>query len=586
MSHFRPPIVVIDFHTDGLPERLIFEEPRDILLATSLEQVRPVLIAAERAASGGFYVAGFVSYEAAPAFDKALVVRNNPSMPLAWFGVFDSPSMDGAAMSNNLYTLTPWTCSVSQDRYRADLDAIQDAIGQGETYQINYTMRLRSALLGDSFALYSKMRAAQNSSYCAYIDTGEHQILSASPELFFLVEHNRIVTRPMKGTVPRGQSASDDKTAIEWLRNSPKNRAENVMIVDLLRNDLGRVAQVGLVTVTSLCEVETYPTLHQMTSTIEAELKSGVTLEQIFAALFPCGSVTGAPKISSTRIIASRETTTREIYCGAIGLIKPGFTEAIFNVAIRTAWIDSATDKIEYGVGGGITADSNVNEEFEEAMTKAKIVDGGHNDFKLLETMKRMHGYYVLLSFHIDRLKASAEYFGFRYDRETVQKALDMEAVRRPFDSWRVRLTLSREGVATIDSQELVEPNPLPLPVRLANKHIDRSNEFFYHKTTNRGIYDDHRVGSDNVYDVLLWNDDGEITEFTTGNIVIEIDNKKITPPISSGLLAGTFRRQLLVSGTVIEQIVAREDLANASRIWLINSVRGWLPVRLIADVG
>jgi para-aminobenzoate synthetase/4-amino-4-deoxychorismate lyase len=190
------------------------------------------------------------------------------------------------------------------------------------------------------------------------------------------------------------------------------------------------------------------------------------------------------------------------------------------------------------------------------------------------------------LSFHIDRLKASAEYFGFRYDRETVQKALDMEAVRRPFDSWRVRLTLSREGVATIDSQELVEPNPLPLPVRLANKHIDRSNEFFYHKTTNRGIYDDHRVGSDNVYDVLLWNDDGEITEFTTGNIVIEIDNKKITPPISSGLLAGTFRRQLLVSGTVIEQIVAREDLANASRIWLINSVRGWLPVRLIADVG
>jgi len=581
------PLLLFDFYEEGnRPRRLCFTDPEQIFVADSISQVRSVLIAAECAAREGFYVAGFVSYEAAPAFDPALVVRDRSRLPLAWFAVFGPTSISSVeasleTKSEHQLSTFEWQSSISHAAYCKNVAAIFEAIARGDTYQVNYSMRLRAKFEGGSVAYYERLRSAQRARYCAYLDIGKHQILSASPELFFRTSGNRIVTRPMKGTARRGRYTAEDDLLQAHLRASAKEQAENVMIVDLIRNDLGRIAETGTVKVTRLFEIEKYPTVLQMTSTVEADLKRGTTLEEILSALFPCGSVTGAPKVSTMKLIAQLEDSAREIYCGAIGLLKPG-GDCEFNVAIRTLVIDSITGAAVYGVGSGITWGSTPQSEYEEALAKAKVLTEQRPAFKLLETMKLESGRYTLLGRHLQRLTDSARYFDIPLSLTAVQDALKEYATNYSTEPRRVRLLVSQEGEVEIECQRLEDLPCGSLPVRLADKPICSSNIMLYHKTTHLEIYEAHRGGGFDTFDTLLWNEQGKVTEFTRGNFVVELDGRLWTPPVNCGLLAGTLRAELLASGQITERVVRLDEISNSLAIWFINSVRGWQQVHLV----
>ena len=367
------PAAVLDF-PDDCPEagRAFFTRPAEVVSARTHEEVRPALRRVERAAAEGLYAVGFVAYEAAPAFDRALAVKQHPTdLPLLWFGLFDRPSEIQTAAGE--FRVSGWKPSITRDEYERNVEAVREAIARGDTYQTNYTFRLRAHFDGDALAFYRHLSARQRADYCAFLDTGRHQILSASPELFFRLSGRHLFTRPMKGTARRGGTPEEDAAQSRWLEGSEKNRAENVMIVDLMRNDLGRVAETGSVRASDLCRVEAYPTVFQMTSAVEARLRDGATLGDVLAALFPSGSVTGAPKVSTMRLIAALEDSPRGVYCGGVGLIEPG-GGAVFNVAIRTAVIDAETGAAEYGTGGGITWDSAPADEYDEALAKAALL--------------------------------------------------------------------------------------------------------------------------------------------------------------------------------------------------------------------
>lgn len=363
-----------DFSADGWGEApLRFIRPRLLLVAHRLDAVPAVLARADALARAGEWVAGFVTYEAGAAFDPAFRFRPRSALPFAWFGVFDAPAAGDAPAAAGAVRCDGWRPGVGRERYDADIGRILDHIRAGDVYQINQTIRLHGRFDGDPRALYERLRAGQPEGYCARLDLGRHRILSLSPELFFRRDGRRLMSKPMKGTLARGDTPAADRLRADALRGSAKNRAENLMIVDLIRNDMSRVARPHSVGVPELFAVETYPTVHQMTSTVSAELRPDADLADIFAALFPCGSVTGAPKIKAMEIIAGLEPEPRGIYCGAIGLLKPG-GDAIFNVAIRTLALDGLTGRAEYGVGGGITADSVAHDEYEEMRAKARIL--------------------------------------------------------------------------------------------------------------------------------------------------------------------------------------------------------------------
>jgi para-aminobenzoate synthetase/4-amino-4-deoxychorismate lyase len=356
------------------------------------------------------------------------------------------------------------------------------------------------------------------------------------------------------------------------------------MIVDLLRNDLGRIAAVGSVQVPDLFTIERYPTVFQMTSTVEATLRSDIGLPEIFQALFPCGSVTGAPKISTMGHIAALEDEPRGVYCGAIGIVQPG-GDAVFNVAIRTLVRDTQTGITEYGVGGGITWDSTAEEEWAETETKAAVLTrtSPHQDFALLETLRLEDGLYVLRERHLSRLADSAAYFKRPVNIENVTRALDGFARDHPEGIWRVRLCVAPDGKPSVEGAAFAFSVAEPLPVMLADAPIDNQNVFLFHKTTRREVYDEHRRAlPEGIYDALLWNTQGEVTEFTSANIVAEIEGIRWTPPRQAGLLAGTFRSELLEAGEIRTRTLTIAEIAAASRLWLINSVRGWVPVRLV----
>lgn len=426
------------------------------------------------------------------------------------------------------------------DEYDASIKSIKQSIENGDTYQINYTIRLNSEFEGDDLVFFEKLKKAQASNYCAYINTGGYRILSASPELFFHLEGDHLTTRPMKGTINRGKSFAEDETNASWLYHSEKNRAENVMIVDLLRNDLGMIAEPGTVEVPKLFEIEHYPTVHQMTSTITAKIPAKTQLIDIFKALFPCGSITGAPKISTMDIITELETAPREVYCGAIGYITPNH-EAIFNVPIRTVVINQQTGIASYGVGGGITWDSTVEDEYHEILAKAKLLEVNRPEFQLLESILLHDGEFFLLDEHLERLHHSAEYFALPHNLAEIRHTLDGFANKNSHGELKIRLLLAKSGETIIDAQPVTQPKT-PLVVTLADQPIDKSNPFLYHKTTNRLVYSPFQKKFPHVYDVLLWNAERELTEFTNGNVVLEISGILWTPPIKSGLLAGTYR--------------------------------------------
>jgi len=597
---------------------LHFANPHRVIFTERLQDVLPALREIEDAVNNGFHAAGFLSYESAPAFDSAHVTRAERSdpelaegerrrsaargdIPLLWFGLYPQPRLISLPQPASPKPALVWSPTVSRETYNSAIEQVKNQIADGRTYQVNYTMRLRTDFNADAWNFFLHLAQSQNN-HAAYVDTGRFVIASASPELFFQLEGETVTCRPVKGTTRRGRTTLEDVEQAEWLKESEKNRAENVMIVDMIRNDLGRIAKTGSVRVPELFATEKYPTLWQMTSTVKAQ--TDVSLIKIFRALFPCASITGAPKVSTMRIISELETTPRKIYTGSIGYIAPN-RKAKFNVAIRTALIDRETRTAEYGVGGGIVWDSESGDEYAEALLKARALTESSPQFSLLETMlwTPEEGFF-LRDKHITRLLDSAEYFGFSFSSQlwwsSKRRGLDTNfvdstaaAVSRPpltkeiietrlneissrfTSSQRVRLLIDKFGEIQIEHAPF-ESVDKTLRVHLANKPINSNEVFLFHKTTYREMYDSAKKDFPDYDDVLLFNERNELTEFTLGNLVVEMDGKLYTPPISCGLLAGTFRDYLIETGQVEERVIRVDEIEKCGKVFLVNSVRKW----------
>ena len=563
-----------------------FVDPVAIVQTSYASDVKACLSAIEdRVRRERLFAAGFVSYEAAAAFGLPVAASSPGDLPLVCFGLFRRGGVATLATlpEGRPHRTGAWIPSIDRAEYDAAVRQIKERIAAGDTYQINFTFRLNARFDGDPRSLLGQLAAAQAGEWGAWVETGAHAICSASPELFFTLAGGRIVCRPMKGTAPRGLYTADDEKQALLLQTSEKNRAENVMVVDMVRNDLGRIARYGTVKVVSLYDVERFPAHWQMTSEVNADLtEASSTLARVFEALFPSGSVTGAPKHSSMNIIRALETAPRGIYTGAIGYLTPE-GDAHFNVAIRTVTVDKRRGVAEFGVGSGIVWDSTERDEYAECLLKAAILTeqgsrahpAGVADFELLETMKwTPTGGFALLDRHLARLADSAGYFGFSLSRDNIAEALAAATRGRTVPA-RVRLRVSRGGEVACDVSDLV-PAPGIVRVAVAAAPVDRRNVFLYHKTTRRDVYEAAQASRPEAGAVILWNEAREITEATTHNIVAEIGGRRITPPIECGLLAGTMRAELLDAGEIAAGRITVEDLRSATGVWLINSVSGW----------
>ena len=553
-----------------------------ILEAREIGEVVDVLAEVEREVARGRWVAGFVCYEAAPAFDPVMEVSGAASpLPLAWFAVSRTRRPAGS-LGGGPYTLKPWESRLSKDDYHQSVEHIRQRIRAGDTYQVNFTFRLEAVFEGSAEAFYRDLVNAQACGYGALVDTGRWVVASASPELFFEWRHGRIVSKPMKGTRHRGLMLAADEEERARLESSEKDRAENLMIVDMVRNDLGRISRVGTVKVPALFTTEKYDTVWQLTSTVEAEPLAGTSLTDVFGALFPCASITGAPKVSTMGIIERLEHDRRGVYCGAVGFGGPGVggeAEWAFNVAIRTVVIDRATSRAIYGTGGGITYDSTTTGEYNEAFLKAAVLERRSASFDLIETIRwSAEGGFWLLDRHFARLIDSARYFDVPLDPAEIRAAL-RAAVAGRSGSLRLRLAVSRAGTISVETGHV--PASAIVVAAVDSMPVDPSDVFLYHKTSNRTMYDEATARSANVDDVILVNPSGEVTETTIGNLAVEIDGSWSTPPTAAGLLPGSFRAELIATGRLSERSITVAELKSASRLARVNALRGWEPMEL-----
>jgi len=562
---------------------LVFTNPVDVLQTRSPEEVLATLAEIERGVNEEkLFAAGFLTYEAASGFDPAFVTHSDNRLPLVCFGLFSEAQHLDELVQPDRERPEPirWHMATPQSEYIKNLSAIKQQIELGNTYQINYTVRERANNVVNPWELF--MNAAADAPYATYIECSDHAIVSASPELFFKLDNQQLVSKPMKGTAPRGLTSAGDLELREDLQGSYKNRAENVMITDMVRNDLGRIAKPGTVNVSSLFEIEKYRTVWQMTSTVSAETESSVA--EIFQALFPCASITGAPKVASINIIADLEDSPREIYTGAIGYIGPN-RQARFSVAIRTALINKETREAVYGIGGGIVWDSDPDEEYRECLTKAKILTSTNSaeNFELLETLLLVpESGLFLVDEHLDRMQASAAYFDFAFDRKIILEALGDLKDRLPSQRYRIRLLLRRDGQLRImETPVLLDDGLAQQRIRLAREPINIDTPFIYHKTTRRDQYERALNMAEDGDDVLLWNKDGFITETSIANVIVNIDGELCTPPVECGLLAGTYREWLLRKGDIKERKIRVSELAPATELTLMNSVRGQYSAKL-----
>lgn len=580
----RPHVLFESFLPGKEGRSFRFERLERTLAAKAPQEVVPLLAEIESAVAAGAHAAGFVSFEAAPGLDPALPACSGGALPLAWFGLFSERVAvePGAAVAAGACRLLAPEPAWDFPAYADAFGKIREHIAAGDSYQVNLTFRERFRFAGDAFALYRQLCAAQPAAFCAWFDCGDVAIASASPELFFARRGRRITMRPMKGTAPRGGEAAEDGRLREQLAASPKERAENLMIVDLVRNDLGRIAETGSVQVPRLFAVESYPTLHQMTSTVTARLQENAGLTDIFRALFPCGSVTGAPKRRSMAIIRELEEGCRGLYCGAIGFVSPG-EEAVFSVAIRTAVLDLSRGEGELGVGSGVTADAEADAEYRECLGKAAFLAEQAEPLELVETLRwEANRGYLLLERHLQRLAVSAAALGFACDPGEIGRQL-LAAAPGGAGRHKVRLRLAVDGKVMITS-ELLTPQvyrSATARVALAAEPVDSRDPLLYHKTTWRPWYDGVLERHPGCLDVLFCNRRGEVTEGTLHNLVVEVAGRLVTPPVASGLLPGTLRRELLERGVLSEAVIRREELLSSRRLWLINSVRGWRRVTL-----
>lgn len=556
-----------------------YTNPVKTLEAWHIDEVKPLLNTLEALVeTQELFAAGFVSYEAAGAFDPAFKLHPpRKGLPLLSFTLFRE-LRQGSLESLFPYTQEipdlNWTTGCTKEKYLSDICKIKEEIAQGNTYQVNYTFSLKSKTADSPRRYFRQFIQSGNPAYGAYIEHPEWTILSMSPELFFSLEGQKIHCRPMKGTAPRGETTQRDQKIKQWLYNSEKNRAENLMIVDMIRNDLGRICSE--VKTTSLFEIESYPTVFQMTSRVEGRTEAG--LADLFTALFPCASITGAPKVSTMNIIRQLEEEPRGLYTGAIGYIHPG-RKIQMNVAIRTLYWNKEEQDAYYHVGGGIVWDSEASEEYQEALLKSKVIQKQSAvDFDLFETIRwtPQEGFYLLQE-HLHRIKSSAAYWNIPFDLPLLNSTLKQIEGSLKEDS-RIKLTLKRDGNLCWESY------PLPLAVKapriaVSDSKVNPDNPLLYHKTTKREVYELNK--KEGFFDTLLRNSRDELTEFTIGNLFLELDGVLYTPPLHCGLLPGTFRARLLKEGKIKEKTLFIQDLEQASRIYLGNGLRGLVEVYL-----
>jgi para-aminobenzoate synthetase / 4-amino-4-deoxychorismate lyase len=591
------PYVLLDDSLTPGGRSLLYAEPEHIVSAHEPGEVEAALDAISDGLARGLHAAGFFSYELGLCLEQRLegLLPAGRRVPLLWIGLFCAPrplddagtrawlEANGAAERAKISDLH---LSWSRQQYAQAFNKVEDYIAAGDVYQINLTLKYHFAFEGNPVALYAALRRKQRVAHGALIVTPDLSVLSLSPELFFRREGKHMSARPMKGTAPRGRTPREDARLKTWLAMDEKQRAENLMIVDLLRNDLGRVAKIGSVEVTDLFTVETYRSVHQMTSGIEAELRSDMGLKDMLRALFPCGSVTGAPKVRAMEIISELEGDARGVYTGAIGYIAPS-GDAEFNVAIRTVVLDQSGG--EMGIGGGIVADSKEESEFEECLLKAHFLTKVDAPFELIETLRFESGKgFHLLERHLARLKSSADHFGYPFSREAVLAALDEEAARVQAPIAMVRLLLAEDGSLTVTSTAIVLPTKDTVwRFVISDQRLDEKDPLFYHKTTRRQFYDqemERQKALTGCDEVIFLNKKGELTEGTRTTLFIELDGRLFTPALACGLLPGTLREELLdlPRAAASEAVLSPQDLLSADRIYLGNSVRGLIRAELM----
>lgn len=569
-----------------------FHFPQHILAPHHASELPAFFRAVEEETARGRFVAGFFSYECGQALGPKPASAPSPT-PLAWFGVYErceffeplEPLPAQEAISLDAPQL-----SLDEAAYAERIDAIHEWIRRGDVYQLNFTLPLRFAAQAAPSALFAHGLRRQPANYAAFLHWSESKYaLSFSPELFFRIDAQadarRMTTRPMKGTAPRGRTLDEDRAQAEWLRSDEKNRAENLMIVDLLRNDLGRLCEYGSVVVDELFAVEKLPTLWQMTSTIRGDLRANAGLEEILRALFPCGSITGAPKIRAMQLIAELESAPRGVYCGSIGFFSG--EESVFNVAIRTLELDHGQGRM--GVGSGVVMDSEAHREYRECMMKAGFFFSNNErfsppaaDFQLVETLLYNQGF-PLLSAHLERLSRSAEYFNFACDTKAARQILLTASENFPANApMKVRLLLNASSALHIEHEPLpanvLQPEQARLRVCFSAERTDARNPMLFHKTTHRPLYQREWTAAKarGFDDVLFLNQREEVTESAIANIFVRIDGRWWTPPVECGLLAGVERARLLRTlPQAAERVLTLEDLRHADEIHLANAVRG-----------
>ena len=550
-----------------------FDNPLSVLIATRPDEVKSVLDQAEAATKKGLQCVGYVAYEAATALDASLAVHPS-NLPLAAFGVFKSSQPlttlptgpSGAAWLRPITSCKQYTDKVSQ---------VKTFLGNGESYQVNLTHTLKGRYEGEPLDLFAKLYAAQPTVFSAFIHLNDLVIASVSPELFFALDGNQITTQPMKGTAPRASNAAEDLRNKTDLETSEKDRSENIMIVDMIRNDLGRICQPGTINASNLFAIEGLPTVWQQTSTVCGETEAG--LSEILAALFPCASITGAPKKRTMEIIKHLEDDPRGIYTGCIGVLKPARSMR-FSVTIRTLVMETQNRSASYGIGGGIVWDSSPLAEWRETLDKARLLDGISP--MLLETMKYDPTEGVLLwPAHLARLMRSATAQAYPLDPSKASALVQRFSAKQ---KKKLRLLTDRSGNLNLESSNF-PPEKKLIRLDLADTPINRDDFRLRTKTTQRTVYDQMRGSRLDIDDVILWNEEGEITETTIFNLYLQIGGALLTPPLASGLLPGIYRGHLLALGSAKEAVLTRADLYKADKIYVSNAVRGLCPTVFVS---
>jgi len=574
------PIVLLETlrYSDEETKTVWIPHPEKIIRTHQLSEVPATIQQVQGAVSEGYFAAGFVSYEAGNAFVPHMGSFPDTEFPLVWFALTLRPQIIERGMlpegfgTEEKIQVTDLQLDTSLEEYSRQIESIRGHIEKGDTYQVNFTMRYRGNLLGSPRALYRKMRSRQRVPYAAYVEGEDWVVISLSPELFFRKQRDAIFMRPMKGTAPRGKTLEEDQRMAMRLASSEKERAENLMIVDLLRSDMGKICVPGSITVTQPLQIERYETLLQMTSAMKGVAQENLSIPDVFKAAFPSGSVTGAPKVRTMQIIRSLEKSPRRIYTGAIGFIST--EETAFSVAIRTAIIEKG--KIEMGVGSGILYEADAVREYRECELKGQFLTEPARTFQLIETILRQKGEFQHLELHLERLLKSAEYFMIPLTRERITQTLEQNTPEASGTA-RVRLLADWQENLQISTTEL-EPVE-SIRIRWSEKSVNSNDIFLYHKTTLRALYEEElrKAREDGFIDVLFQNERGEVTEGTFSNIWILKDGAYFTPPVSCGLLAGTYRRFLFETRAlpVEERILRKEDVETADAVFISNAIRG-----------